>query len=92
MQSDYATMMETKPAANGLIYRYIFVLVDVFSELIYAKALADKSKGTAVKTFESLITEMGNAPKCLEVDAGAVDANYYVIHYRHWYAFFRRRV
>ena len=51
-------------------YRYILVIVDVFSKMAWAKPMKKKNAASAVAAFEDVLNETGLRPSKIWVDKG----------------------
>ena len=75
VQADLADMQLLASHNDG--YRYILVVIDVFSRVLYVRALRNKSAATVARAFQSIFDEeLADAPiKFLHTDAGTEFVN-----------------
>ena len=74
-QADLAEMF----AFNG--FKFILVVVDVFSRRIFARPMKSKEAKTVKKAFEAIFEENGTTPQKLETDRGTEFTNSTISNY-----------
>lgn len=53
---------------NG--YSYILTVIDVFSKMLYARALKSKTPSEVINALQSVFSESKNKPECIQSDKG----------------------
>lgn len=53
---------------NG--YNYILTVIDVFSKMLYARALKKKTPSEVINAFQSIFREADSKPTCIQTDKG----------------------
>lgn len=53
---------------NG--YNYILTVIDVFSKMLYARALKKKTPDEVINAFQSIFREADTKPMCIQTDKG----------------------
>lgn len=69
-ESDLFTV-EPKLVSNNDQYRFILVVVDVFSKMAWVEPLKNKKPQTVLKGFEEIFKQAGDIPKSLRTDKGS---------------------
>lgn len=68
LQADLIEMQKFKRKNRG--YRYILIVIDVFSKKAYAVALKNKSAKSASDAMEKILIQVGNRVRNLQTDDG----------------------
>lgn len=53
-------------------YRYILLVIDLFTKKAFGRCLKTKSKGETTQAFKEIIEESGKIPKLLQHDQGFI--------------------
>ena len=71
-QADIIDYTSRDAGANGG-FRYVLVIVDVFSRLLLAEPLKDKGAGTVLEAWRTIMSELppGTQPRILDTDVAA---------------------
>lgn len=68
LQADLIEMQQFKKENRG--YRYILIVIDVFSKRVYAESLKDKTANEVTKAMENIFNKVGQPVKNLHTDSG----------------------